>query len=399
MRDNDATDIDPHRYCGFYTQAQIREVVAYAKARYVTIVPEIEMPGHSDAAVAAYPWLSCGGERIGVRETWGVSEHIYCPTDRTFTFLENVLTEVMTLFPSVYIHTGGDEVPKAEWERSSVVHQLMAREHLANYDAVQGYFDRRIEAFLRAHGRRMIGWDEILDGGVTQSATIMAWQNTERGIKAIRAGHPTVMSPDGLLYFDALQGDENDEPLGIGGLTTPQMVYGFVPPAGAIGIQGNLWTEYIPTPHQLFYMLLPRLMALADVAWSDERPRAWAAYAQRAGAQYAWLTRHGYPFRIPNPSFTLAADTAVSYANVSSSPRTVSALTSSAQVTVSINDDVPGATIRYTLDGSTPTATSPAYTAPFALQLDSAQAHDVMAVAVLPDGRISTPSALHVERR
>ncbi len=399
MRDHDATDIDSQRYCGFYTQAQIREVVAYAKARYVTIVPEIEMPGHSDAAVAAYPWLSCGNDRIPVRETWGVSEHIYCPTDRTFTFLENVLTEVMALFPSTYIHTGGDEVPKTEWQRSAAVHQLMKREHLATYDAVQGYFDRRIEAFLRAHGRRMIGWDEILDGGVTQSAAIMAWQSTERGTKAIAAGHPTVMSPDGLLYFDALQGDENDEPDAIGGLTTPQMVYGFVPPDRAIGVQGNLWTEYIPTSDQLFYMLLPRMMALADIAWSDGRPRDWTTYAQRAGAQYGWLMRHGYSFRIPNPSFTVASDAPVSYENVSPSVRTVSASTTATRVSVTIADDVPNATIRYTLDGSTPTATSTPYTAPLTITLDVKRASEVQALAVLPNGRISTLSVLHLERQ
>ena len=184
--DSDATTIDAKRYCGYYTQQQIRDVIAYAKKRYVTIVPEIEMPGHSSAALAAYPELACGHGPFRVRETWGVSTDIYCPTDETFTFLENVLSEVIDLFPSEYIHVGGDEVPKDEWRTSAFVHGLMKREHLASYDAVQGYFDRRIERFLRSKGRRMIGWDEILDGGVTRTATIMSWRGESGGIKAAR---------------------------------------------------------------------------------------------------------------------------------------------------------------------------------------------------------------------
>ena len=396
MRDHDATDIDVHRYCGYYTQDEVRAVVAYARARHVTVVPEIEMPGHSDAAIAAYPWLSCNGERIGTRETWGVSTHIYCPTDRTFAFLENVLTEVLQLFPSEYVHTGGDEVPKDEWMHSAAVHRLMQREHLASYDAVQGYFDRRIERFLRAHGRRMIGWDEILDGGVTPTAAIMAWQSVARGEKAIALGHPTIMSPDGLLYFDALQGDENDEPESIGGLTTPQMVYDVLPPAGALGIQANLWTEYISTENHLFYMLLPRLLPLAEIAWSDERPRDWSAYAAREGAQFDWLMRRRYPFRIPNPQFTISNAGAVSYDSVCESVRDVCASTAASSATVAIADEIPGATMHYTLDGSAPTAASPKYAAPIDVPIATNVA--ITAVAVLPGGRTSTPTVLRLRK-
>jgi hexosaminidase len=410
--DSDATEYDGKRYCGFYTQAQIRDLVAYAARRFVTIVPEIEMPGHSQAAIAAYPRLSCPFDTVRVAGTvhvmehWGGGDRIFCPTEYTFTFLENVLREVMALFPSTYIHIGGDEVPKAEWRHSAAVHALMKREHLATYDAVQGYFDRRIEAFLNAHGRRMIGWDEILDGGVSRRATIMSWRGTQGGIKAARAGNDVVMSPDGPLYFDAYQGDPNDEPEAIGNLSSTQDVYEFEPtPQGLtpaqrrhiIGVQGNVWTEYIATPDYLFYMLLPRMLALSEIAWSDPQPRNWDDFELRMGAQLPWLAAHGYTFRIPNPEFSLAA-VPLHFSPVSSSVRTVRAETSADSVTFSIASCVPGAVIHYTADGTPADAKSPVYAGPQTLSLAPLQRIDIQAVVVLPDGRVSTPSELIVTR-
>ena len=398
----DATTIDSRRYCGYYTQQQIRDVVAYAKKRYVTILPEIEMPGHSAAVLAAYPRFACGRGPFAVRETWGVSTDIYCPTDETFTFLENVLSEVIDLFPSEYIHIGGDEVPKDEWRTSAFVHELMKRENLKSYDAVQGYFDRRIERFLQSKGRRMVGWDEILDGGVTRTATVMSWRGEVGGIKAARRGNDVVMSPDGPLYFDAYQGDPNDEPEAIGNLSTLQMVYDYNPvphvltPAQAkhiIGVQGNLWTEYIGTTDYLFYMLLPRAIALSEIAWTQSAQKNWDSFVQRCGGQFAWLAENGYNYRIPNPQFSIDADD-LSFANVSSSVRTVQAYSGSDAPTVTIANMVPGATIHYTTDGSVPTAKSQVYAAPLKLSVGSNHPIDVTAIVVLPDGRVSTPSEL-----
>ncbi len=398
----DATTIDDKRYCGYYTQQQIRDVVAYAAKRYVTVVPEIEMPGHSSAAVAAYPKLACTPGPFEVRETWGVSTDIYCPSAYTFNFLENVLSEVIDLFPGKYIHIGGDETPKDEWHNSAIVHAVMRREHLKTYDQVQGYFDRRIERFLQSKGRRMVGWDEILDGGVTKTATVMSWRGTTGGIRAARRGNDAIMSPDGPLYFDAYQGDPNDEPEAIGNLSTPEMVYGYNPtppvltPAQAkhiIGVQGNLWTEYIDTPSYLFYMLLPRELALSEIAWLPHSLLNWSLFEIRSAAQYGWLQRDGYNFRIPNPEFAIEASH-LHFANVSQSVRTVDAYSDGSSASITMRAAIDGAAIHYTTDGSTPTAKSRIYTGPLEFNLPSASPIDVTAVTVLPNGRTSSPSEL-----
>jgi len=400
--EGDATEIDAKRYCGYYTQAQIRAVVAYAAQRFVTVVPEIEMPGHSQAALAAYPQLACSPGPFRVRETWGVSDEILCPSEYTFSFLENVLREVMTLFPSPYIHVGGDEVPKDAWEHSAVVRALMRRKHIATYDGVQGYVDRRIEEFLAAHGRRMVGWDEILDGGVSKTAIVMSWRGEAGGIEAASRGNEAVMSPDGPLYFDAYQGDPNDEPLAIGNLSTPEDVYEYEPTppsltppqAGeVIGVQGNLWTEYVATPSYLFYMLLPRMLSLGEIAWSDPHPRDWGAFEWRLGAQLPWLAEHGYAYRIPNPEFVVDG-VSLRFANVSPSVRTVRATIDPGTVRVAIVTIVPGASIHYTTDGSLPTARSAVYAAPIPVSLAAGETSRIQAVAIQRDGESSTPSEL-----
>lgn len=400
--EGDATEIDAQRYCGYYTQDQIRRVVEYAKARYVTIVPEIEMPGHSQAAIAAYPRLGCGSPHVTVRETWGVSDVVYCPTEYTFGFLENVLREVIALFPGPYVHIGGDEVPTVAWRHSAAVQQLMRERHIATYAGVQGYFDRRIERFLEAHGRRVIGWDDILGGGVTRRAAIMSWHAGDSGVEAARHGNDVVMTPDGPLYFDAYQGDPNDEPQAIGDLSTPEMIYRYQPVSASltsaqsrhiIGVQGNLWAEYVGTPQHLFYMLLPRMLSLSEIAWRDPQPRAWSDFALAMGAQLPWLGGHGYAFRIPNPEFSVAGGS-LHFANVSPSVRTVDAQTASGSVAVTISSVVPNGTIRYTVDGTPPSKTSTGYRNPIALSLGPNQAVRITAIVVLPDGRASTPSCL-----
>jgi hexosaminidase len=399
MIDKDFTSSDRKRYCGYYTQDQIRQVIAYAKKRYVTIVPEIEMPGHSTAAVAAYPQLTCNPHPgIKTLEIWGVSDDIFCPTPYTFKFLENVLSEVIDLFPATYIHIGGDEVPKASWRKSAYVHQLMKREHLANYDQVQGYFTRTIEKYIISKGRRMVGWDEILDGGVTQTATIMSWRGVDGGIAAAKHGNDVVMSPDPPLYLDHYQGDPDVEPLAIGGYTTLEHLYNYDPmppdltPAEQqhiLGAQGNLWTEYIPTPDRLFYRLLPRELALAEFTWTPASEKSWPSFEARLAPQYAWLAAQHYNFHVPNPSVHLSGAEDLQFAALQPNLRATDVITSSASPAISLTDDAANAAIYYTTNGSAPNAKSARYQGPIAIDLKPGQRLELQAIAVLPDGRSS----------
>jgi hexosaminidase len=284
---------DGRRHGGYYTKDEIREVVAYARERFVTVIPEIEMPGHATAALAAYPELSCHDGPIGVAETWGVFEDIYCPAPETFEFLETVLGEVVELFPGPYVHIGGDEAPKTQWEESEYVQDLMFREGLRDVEEVQGWFIRRIGRFLDRHGKRLIGWDEILEGGLAPNATVMSWRGTLGGIEASRRGHDVVMTPTSHVYFDYYQSqDQDSEPLAIGGYLPLDTVYGFDPIPGPlrsrdaahiIGAQGNVWTEYMETPDHVEYMLLPRMLALSEAVWTPKDQKDLEGFRSRLG--------------------------------------------------------------------------------------------------------------------
>ncbi len=406
-----STQVDGKRYCGFYTQDQLRDVVAYAKTRYITVVPEIEGPGHSTAAVSAYPWLTCDGKQYPVRELWGVSKSIMCPTERTFSFVNDVVGEVASIFPGPYIHIGGDEVPKDSWEASPAVTALMQREHLATYDAVQGYFTRRVEQIARAHGKRIVGWDEILDGGVSQTAVVMAWQGADRGALAAKHGNDVVMSPDGLVYLDATQGNKDFEPLSIGGLLTLQQVYEYDPmPAGlnpeqaahVLGVQGNVWCEYIPTTSHLFYMLLPRELALAEIAWTPRSQMQWDDFQARAGAEMVALQQAQVPFRIPDVVFTVSSTGDVTFPEQQTVENEMRvSVARDAMFAVRMTEMVPNAVIHYTLNGSVATATSPVYNRPEVILSTPPTASRTSvvfsAVAVLPDGRTSAPAFLRVD--
>lgn len=271
---------DSTRHGGFYTQDDIREVVAYAAARYITVIPEIEMPGHSQAAISAYPELGSTGQPVKVKEDWGVSPWILSPSDSTITFMENVLTEVMGLFPSKWIHTGGDEAVKDQWKASPFAQARIKALGLKDEDALQGWFTAQIDAFLHAHGRTLVGWDEILDGGLSPNAVVMSWRGIDGGIAAAQAGHDAVMAPGQYTYFDHYQsGDRDTEPLAIGGFLPLDSVYAYDPVPATLtpdqarhilGAQGQVWTEYIPDPKHVEYMAFPRLEALSEVLW---RPR------------------------------------------------------------------------------------------------------------------------------
>lgn len=285
-------------YKGFYTQEEIREVIEYARQRNVTIVPEIEMPGHSLAALAAYPHLACTDSPFEVATTWGVFEDVYCPSDETFMFLVNVLNEVCDLFPGQYVHIGGDEVPKAAWKKSELAQALMRRENLETEEELQSYFIRRMEKVLAYHGKRLVGWDEILEGGLAPNATVMSWRGEEGGIAAAKMGHDVVMTPGAYCYFDHYQGPKETEPLAIGGNTTLEKVYSYnpLPPTLSeeeakhiLGAQANLWTEYIPTSSQAEYMAYPRACALAEVLWTPQSARNWNDFQSRMKFQYPLL--------------------------------------------------------------------------------------------------------------
>jgi hexosaminidase len=292
-------EYDSIPYGGFYTQDEIREVVAYAAARHINVVPEIEMPGHAMAALAAYPQLGCTGGPYEVQRGWGVFEDVFCAgSDSTFALLEDVLTEVMDLFPSPYIHIGGDECPKEQWKTCAKCQARKKAEGLKDEHELQSYFIQRIEKFVNAKGRKIIGWDEILEGGLAPNATVMSWQGTEGGIAAARSGHYAVMSPGSHCYFDHYQGDPANEPLAIGGYTTVQKVYSYEPiPAELrpeehkyiLGAQGNVWTEYILTSDHVEYMAVPRMLALAEVLWTPKEKRDEADFIRRLEAEFPRL--------------------------------------------------------------------------------------------------------------
>ena len=281
---------DGTRHGGYYTQEEIKEVVAFAAHRGVTIIPEIEMPGHALAALSAYPELACTPGPFKAATTWGVFDDVFCPTETTFTFLENVLDEVMALFPSHYIHIGGDECPKKSWKESAFCQQLMKEKGLTDENQLQSYFTQRIEKYLNSKGRSIIGWDEILEGGLAPNATVMSWRGVAGGIEAAKAGHDVIMTPGTHCYLDHYQADPALEPLAIGGLTTLEKVYSFNPvpekltteeAKHILGAQGNLWTEYIDSPEKAEYMAFPRAIALAEVLWTPASKRSWNEFAQR----------------------------------------------------------------------------------------------------------------------
>lgn len=279
----------------FYTQDQIREVVAYAAARGITVIPEIDLPGHMVAALACYPELGCTSGPYEVWPMWGVADDVLCPgNEKTFEFIENVLSEVADLFPSEYIHIGGDECPKVRWEKCPKCQArikalgLEADErHSAEY-FLQSYVTERVEAFLATRGKRIIGWDEILEGKLAPDATVMSWRGISGGLEAARLGHDAIMTPNSYLYFDYYQSDNQDaEPLAIGGYLPVSKVYSYEPfeegmteeeKSHIIGVQANLWTEYITTESQLEYMLLPRLAALSEVQWCQPQNKNWERF-------------------------------------------------------------------------------------------------------------------------
>ncbi|MCY4145299.1 MAG: beta-N-acetylhexosaminidase [Chloroflexi bacterium] len=303
-----ANEYDGQPYGGFYTQAEIREAVDYAGARGITIVPEIEMPGHAVAALTAYPALGCRGEGYEVRRKWGIAKDIFCAgNDEVFVFLENVLDEVLALFPSEYIHIGGDEAPKDRWKACQACQARIQAEGLADERELQSWFIRRIESWLNARGRKMLGWDEILEGGLAPNATVMSWRGSEGGIAAANAGHDVVMTPNTYCYLDYYQSvDTQSEPLAIPSILPLRQVWDYVviPPQidkekrhHILGGQGNIWTEYMPNSDHVEYMMFPRAIAIADVLWHHPQERDYAALVERLQRHLPSLDTLGVNYR------------------------------------------------------------------------------------------------------
>ncbi len=349
-------------YGGFYTQEDLKEMIEYAQKRFITIVPEIEMPAHVTSALAAYPQYSCKGTPLTVPPggLWPITD-IYCAgNDSTFLFLEDILTEVIDLFPSKYIHIGGDEATKTEWEKCPKCKKRIKTEGLKNVGELQSYFIKRIEKFINSKGRVLLGWDEILEGGLPEEATVMSWRGFEGGIEAANQGHDVVMTPTSDCYFDYYQGPMDQEPLAIGGYLPLSKVYNFNPIApqlsaeGAkhiLGGQANLWTEYVPNIKHAEYMTFPRIAALAEALWSPKEVRNWEDFAHRIQLFMSRYEQRGINYS--KSSYKVSAKSQFDAAKK--------------QLSVSFSTELPGTEIHYTTDGSEPNSSSAQYSEPIVI--------------------------------
>ncbi len=350
---------DGKPYGGYYTQDEVRELVRYASERYVTIIPEIELPGHALAAIACYPELSCGLEdHYETATRWGIFKQVYCPKEETFKFLEDVFDEVFELFPTELVHIGGDECPKASWKKCPHCQSLIKKLGLKDEFELQSWFIQRMEKYINSKGHQIIGWDEILQGGLAPNAKVMSWLGEEGGIKAAQQHHEVVMAPYPKYYLDYWQADPESEPLAMGGPTTLRTMYEYNPVPEVltsderryiIGVEGCVWTEYMPTPARVEYMAWPRMCAIAEAGWTRE-DKDWNRFTRSLELHLGRLDRLGVAYckAFFDPFIELHKDT--EYSKVA---------------TISV--DAPGAEIRYTLDGSTPTAESRLYEGPFVI--------------------------------
>ena len=370
----------PGAYGGYYTKEDIREIVKHAASKHINIIPEIEFPGHSEEVLMAYPELSCSGKPYQNGD--------FCiGNEKSFTFMEDVLAEVIDLFPSEYIHVGGDEAGKSAWKKCPKCQALMKEKGMKNVDELQSYMIHRAEEFLNSKDRKLIGWDEILEGGLAPEATVMSWRGEDGGIKSARMGHDVVMTPGNYMYLDFYQADPKTQPYAIGGYTPIKKVYSYDPvPADSLtaeecrhilGVQANTWTEYIQTPEHLEYMMFPRALAVAEIGWTPQELRTWEDFKPRMNAHISKLQGMGIR------TFTLSDELEV----------TMQVDTAGREIEVILDAEKYPAEIRYTTDGSVPVASSALYAGPITVQ-DSAH----IKAAIFRDGVLQgTPTEKKVD--
>ena len=392
-----ATRIDGERteYKGFYTQEEVKDIVKYAADRFITVIPELEIPGHEMAAIAAYPELSCKGEPGTPRIIWGVEDIVMCPgKELMFDFLEDVIDEMVPLFPATYFHIGGDECPKASWKACPLCQQRIRQEKLkdgkhAPEELLQTYVVERIEKYLNKYGKKIIGWDEILEGNPAPSATIMSWRGEEGGLAAAMAGHDAIMTPGPRgMYLDHYQGDPKIEPVTIGGYALLEKSYDYDPVPDTlktlgkdkhiVGVQGNTWSEYMYTNDIREYQTFPRIIAIAEIGWTETARKDFADFKRRINNAYVRMDGHGINYHIPLPEQPNGSCNRVAFLD---------------QATLEFTNTRQYPMV-YTTDGSDPTATSARYEAPLALQENTV----VKIATLLPSDKLSQVRTIQVEK-
>jgi hexosaminidase len=398
-----STTTDEKPTCSYYSESDVRDIVAFATDRHVAVIPEIEGPGHSVEAMAAYGFLACAPGPYATLTLWGSTKYSLCPTEKTFAFYDDIFRELAELFPAPYVHIGGDEVPYYSWRGSPAVALLMRRQGLTTYADVQGYFTRRVQKIAKKHHRSIVGWDEIDKAGVSPGAIVMAWNGSAAGLTASRHGNDVVMTPDPPLYFDAYQGPLESEPAAIGGLTTLEDVYKYDPFESIdapelrkhfLGAQGNTWTEYIPNSAQLWYMVYPRALALSELCWSARARMHWDDFKRRAGISLARLEPLGVTFRIPEVTFRVVSPN-VTVASGRLNAYRAEVPEKSRDVTVRLDEVVPNAAIYYTLNGGVRDESLKLYKRPLHVKARE----ELAAVAVIDRYRRSDPASLTVSAR
>ncbi|WP_420583400.1 family 20 glycosylhydrolase [Reichenbachiella sp.] len=381
------TEADGSTHAGFYTQDEIKEVVAYAAERYIDVIPEIEMPGHALAALSAYPELSCNEGTYTPRIIWGVETDVFCAgKEEVFTFLEDVIEEIIPLFPYEYYHMGGDESPKDRWKTCSRCQNRMKKESLHDEHELQSYFMARMENVLKTHGKKMIGWDEILEGGISKSANVMSWRGEEGGIAAANAGNDVIMAPGAWMYLDKYEGDYKIDPVSIGGLLPIEKVYNYEPiPADidsskahhVLGAQTTLWSEYIYQEELSEYRMYPRALALAELTWTAKDKKDYTDFERRLNNQMVRLDGHDMDYYIPMPE----------------GPTSQIAFIDSA--VLEFNTPRPVDRMVYTTDGSEPNLASQVYQNPLVFDTDAT----LKIASVLPQGKMSRIRTIEVEKQ
>lgn len=377
---HDPASFDRLPHGGYYTKEQMRDVVAYASKRNITIIPEFDMPGHTLTVLAAYPEYSCTGGPFKVLENWGIQEDVLCAgKEETYEFIQDVLDEMLEIFPSEVIHIGGDEAPKNRWKLCPDCQAKMKKENLQNEEELQSYFVKRVGTYLQSKGRKMMGWDEILEGGLAPNAMVMSWRGEEGGIEAARMGHEVVMAPNVFLYLDYYQGVPEEEPLNIWGDVPLRRVYEYEPftsqiPAEnhkyIVGLQGNLWMEYIHSLPKLDYMAFPRIAAVAEVGWSDPN-KDFNDFQSRLSHNLRWLDKKGVNFRVPSP---------IGFQSIE---------TNQDEIRIQLQPPVINATIYYTLDGRDPLQYGITYNEPIAVDLTAVDSVELQCVVRTETGRVS----------